>query len=559
MESNFGHGIQDRAHRGLLVASVTGLLVVVLVFWRAPSLWLQALTPDGRLDAGATAFVNSLRPLLVLLVAALFALALLPGARVAIASAWLAGAPAATAPTRLAWGLGAFALVLRLLIARFADIGLGDDGARVAWLEQWLQHPGLVWSGLWTPGHLYLHAAMNVLIRNPVWSGVALSALASGITVGVLTRSVERDWGRFAALCGGVTMSLLPVSLAHGSTPDINPVFALFPVVALASAQQYVHRGSPRWLWLGCLLAGWATWCRYEAIALVPAIALVLWPRWKAMCLFVVGAFLPVVVWAWMESRASGQLGHVAHVMQNDPGLQGNNASHLFSLMGAVWQAVPLPVLLLGGAGAFRSLRARRGRAWMLPAAVHLAALTGAALLLGAGTQARYHILAGTVAAAYAGVGLAGVWRAHRGPAVGVAAVALVLFVIAPGLYPNDNDLWIRRSARLRAVVDEVRARAAGRDVAWVSEEAGYFYVCRARPPIARYHAMPRADSDPAALLRDLAGEAIVAVQPADRARARWQDLVARASATYEIRPAGTVEGYEIYDMLRRAAPGGDR
>ena len=554
MESKAGERSQSRTHRGLLFAAAIGLVLVLLLFWRAPSDWLQSLTPDGRLDAGTTGFLNGLRPLLLLFVAVGFVVALSPASRVATAAAWRAGLPAAATPTRLAWGMGAFAAVLRLVIARFADIGLGDDGARVAWLEQWLQQPAWVWSGLWTPGHLYLHAAMNVMIRNAVWSGVALSALASGITVGLLTRSFERDWGAVAAFCGGITMSLLPVSLAHGSTPDVNPVFAVFPVAAMVFARQYARdRSAVRFL-LACLFAGWATWCRYEAVVLVPAIALVLWPRWKAMFLFVTGGFLPIVAWGWMESRTSGQVGHVAHVMQADPGLRGSMVSHLFSLTGSVWQAVPLPVMLLGAAGVVRSLRARRGREWMLLGSVHLAALTGAALLLGAGTQPRYYILVGTLAAGYAGIALAGVWRENFRVAAWVTVLATLLFVIAPGLYPNDNDLWIRRSARLRTVVDDVRARASGGDVIWVSDEAGYFYACRVRPPLARYHSMPRADSDPAAVMAELeaAPAAVVAVEPQDRVRERWARFAALAAATYDVQPAGSVQGYQIYHLVRR-------
>lgn len=121
-------------------------------------------------------------------------------------------------------------------------------------------------------------------------------------------------------------------------------------------------------------------------------------------------------------------------------------------------------------------------------------------------------------------------------------------------MFPGENDLWVRRSPRLRALVDDVRARASGQDVIWVSDEAGYFYSCRVRPPLARYHSMPRADSDPAAVMAELgaAPAAVAAVETQDRARERWSRFAALAAETYDVQPAGTVQGYQIYNLVRR-------
>jgi len=548
----------NRVHGGLLGVALLGAVLTAILYARAPSAWLQTLTPDGTLEPRTAGFLDAMRIFLAGGSAALFAAALLPGLRGAMAAAWRAAAPGTTpaAPrwTKAPWVLGGFAFVLRLAIATRADIGLGDDGARVAWLQSWLQQPAPVWSGLWLPGHLYLHALVYLVVRDVLWAGVVLSALAAGGATALLVRALERDWGAAAAWFGGLMIAVLPVSLAYGSTPDVNPVFAFFPVAAIAGVQRYLRRGGRGWWAAAVLAAAWATWCRFEAIGLVPAIALLFWPRFRHLLAFAVLGLVPFLAWNTVEGLQSGQAGHVAQVVKSDPALGGSLVSHLFSLIGAFWQSMPLPVLLLGIAGAVRAVRLHRGRAWLLLAVLHAGALVATTLLFHAGTQPRYYILAGTIVAFYAAVGWAGV--VAQSPRLGLclAGAVLVLLAVVPGVFPGENDLWIRRSPRLRALVDDVRARASGRDVLWVSDEAGYFYACRVRPPLARYHSMPRADSDPAAVMAELgaAPTAVVAVEPQDRVRERWARFAALAAATYDVQPAGTVQGYQIYNLVRR-------
>ncbi len=545
------------APRALVGAVLALALVTLAVFVRAPSAWLRAMTPDGGLEPHTAFFLDSLRWLLLLATVGLALAWASPGVRRALAASWKADPSSASQSLASRWLAPACALaaaILRLAVASQSDFGLGDDGARAAWLASWLQHPHAVWTGMWLPGHLYLQALVALVVGDPSWSGVVLSALGTAGCAWILVRAVERDWGFHAALATGVIIAISPVSLAHGATADINPMFAFFPIAAVAAIERFLNGGGRRWLWIGGALLAWSTWCRFDAIVLVPAVAILLWPRRTMLLVFALGSLLPFVLWNAVESMQTGQAAHVARVVQNDPGLRGSLVSLVFSLLGGVWQAVPLPCAVLGIAGMLRALRARRGRAWMPLALFHAGVLAATTWLLGAGTQPRYFILTGTIVAAYAGIGWAGIIAASRRTGWIVAVVASALLVITPGLFASHHDLWVRRDAHLRALVDAVRGAAAGRDVIWVSEESGYLYWCRVRTPISTYHAMPRADSDARALLEEMraARAAVACVQDGSQTEERWSRFAAAATPEWDVRPAGARDGYRLYDLVRR-------
>ncbi len=350
--------------RPLLSAGLLALGVAVLLFLRPPSEWLRSLAPDGSLESRTARFLDAGPGLWLLAALLLLALALWSSGRKALAGAVAAPAPAPRRPGRwLAPALGALAFLARLVAARFSDIGLGDDGARVFWLESWIESPHAVWSGLWLPAHLYVHALLYSVVRDAVWAGVLLSAIAAGGTVWILARAVEWGWGRRAAACAGVAAALMPVSLAHGATPDVNPVFAFFVVAATAAVWRGRAAGAGVWLLLGWACLATATWMRFDSIVLVPIVAALLLPRWIAAGLFAVAAGLPLVIWNLVAARLAGEGGDAMSVVQQDPTLAGSLVALGFTYMGAIWQAVTLPVVVLGLCGAWRAVRARRSRA----------------------------------------------------------------------------------------------------------------------------------------------------------------------------------------------------
>lgn len=538
--------------RPLALAAGGSLLLAAVLFVRAPSEWLRMVSPDGELNAGTARFLDSLRWWWAAAAVVALAAAARPDLRRTLAAAWTSAAPVLRSTGRTpALVCGAIAVLARLVLGAAGDPGLGDDGARVAWLLEWLQAPHLVWSGLWLPGHLYLHAFFWLVLRDAVWAGIVLSALASGGTTALLAHAAGRDWGRAAGWGAGIATAILPVSLAHGSTPDVNPVFTFLAVAAMAAA---MHAGRWRGFVLAALASAWATWCRFDAIAIVPGVAAMLWPhRLRAIALAVV-SLVPFVLWNVADMLRTGQAGHVAQVVQQDPTLRGAPLSLAFSFLGGLWQAAPLPCLLLGIAGAVRALRARRGRGWMLLALLHAGALAGTTVVFQAGTQPRYFILTGTIAAAYTGVALGGLFAASRRVAWSAVALGLVALVVAPLAYPVERDLWIRRDPRLRQLVDTVHALSPDHDIVWVAEESAYLYVCRIGIAIERYHGMPRADSDPALVLTRLddARQATACVQQATLPLERWSRFETLAAPTWNIQFVREVSGYKIYALDRR-------
>jgi hypothetical protein len=550
----------------LVLAAIATALVVAVLSVRAPSAWLSALSPDGELNAGTASFLDALRLWMAAAAAVVLAAGMHRGVRNALAATWRQPPPpapaiAAARPLRLALVCGAVAALLRIVLGAAADVGLGDDGARVAWLQEWLQEPHLVWTGMWLPGHLYVHALFTVILRDAVWAGIVLSALACGGTTALLAHAVARDWGRIAGVTAGILTAILPVSLAHGATPDVNPFFAFCAVAALAAAAN-AHRGradrtyrhAGRDFALAALAIAWATWCRFDAIALVPGIAALFWPQRLRAVAFTVVSLLPFVAWNVADALHTGQAGHVAQVVSRDPTLVGSKLSLLFSYLGAIWQAAPLSVLLLGLAGAARALRARRGRAWLILVVLHAGILAGTTWFFQAGTQPRYFILIGAICGAYAGVGLAALISTSRRIAATGIAVTLAALIAAPFAYPVERDLWLRRDARLRRLVDSVADLRRERDVVWVAEESAYFFLCRTRIAADDYHGLPRHDSDPALALDRLHADdhAIACVQQAPLPLERWTRFTALAAADWDVRFVREQAGYAIYDLVRR-------
>jgi len=561
-----GRGLDRR----LLVGAFGALALALALALRPASQWLSSFTPDGALTPGTARFLDSGAWLwglagIVTLIAGLSA-----GVRQALAAGWREPAPfrpvsSAIIPRVgssfpwLAPGFGLLAFGLRIAVAAFSDIGLGDDGARVAWLQQWLEDPHWVWSGLWLPAHLYLHALFNAVIHDLVWSGVLLSACAAGGTVWILTCGVQAHWGSFAAVVAAALATVLPVSLAYGANPDVNPVFAFFVVSSTAavlrarSEYEAQRRTAFRWLFLSWFCLAAASWMRFDCIVLVPAIAVLLWPRrWTAIA-FAVAAAVPLVLWNVADSVITQQPGRVMNVVQQDPTLGGSIISQAFTFGGGIWQAVTLPVVFLGTMGVVRALRACRGRGWIVPALAHLAALAGTTLVFHAGTQPRYFLVVASIWAAYAGVGLAGIAARSRRVAGAVGLLGLALLASTPQLYPGESDLWMRRSPELRSLVDEVSRLADGGHVVWVSEESGYFYSCRVQPPRRFYHALPRPDSDPRTVIEGLreADSAIACVQQLPLPRQRWESLSTLLAGDWIVEPLATRGNYQLLALRR--------
>jgi hypothetical protein len=525
---------------------------------RSPSEWLRRAAPDGRLDPGSARFVDALPILLAAAGALLLAAAASRPLRAALAGAWNAP-PAGSRPWRSIPALAIAAGALRLVISRISDQGLGDDGARVVWLERWLRHPEPIWSGYWAPGHLYIQALLRLVVGDSIRAGILLSALAATGTAWILARRAESVWGRASAVLVVCFAGLSPVSVAYGATPDVNPVFAFAVVASVAAARRATSPGrTGPWLAVSWIAFAVAAWSRFEAFLLAPAVALALWPRRRTALVHGASLLVPTLVWSLGDWLSTGQAARVVSAVSHDPALQGSRAALLFTYSGAWWQGLGLPLVVLAPFGVARALRSRAAREWIPVVLLHLSALTAAMWTSGTGTQARYFILDGALLGFYAAAALGGVLDRSRRAGAALAVAALALLAWTPGLYSGEGHLWACRDAGQRALVDAVRARAGEDHVLWIAGGSAYFYACRTRIPIERYHAMGRSDDSPErvlAELRDAAADGVlVCVDESPRALAQWRAIGDGWPGDVE-----AVEPANGYRLFRMTAPGAAR
>ena len=548
------------------IAGAAGLLAVavgLVLLLRPLSHWLLPFTADGALEPATARFLDALW----VLVLGAGILALLASVQPALGAAFagmLGGPPQAGGKQRrsLVALVALLTLVARLVVAQKSDIGLGDDGARVAWLLHWLQHPEPVPRELWGPGHLYLHALFWLVFRDAVRAGIVLSALSSAATVFLLGRTVERHWGRAAGTLAALFVAVLPVTNAHAATPDVNPVFAFLCVAAVCCAQRSAQ-GSFLWLVLGWVCVFFAAWSRFETFLLVPAFAAPLWRRWRRALVFALACLLPSVLWAAAVQQAHGDFMRLFHTLKVDPTLSRPLGSRVFDFLWAGWLAVPLSMALLGAVGGARALRWRRGAEFLPLLLLHLGSLLLATWSTGTGNQPRYFILVGSLAAAYAGAALGGALQRSPPSGLLLAALALVLVPWTGALFPHEGELWIRHIPRLRQVTDCVAASRAtealqAAPVVWIADEAGYFFLCRERLPVERYHSMPRAESDASAIAAALRGEPVTLVVLRDNAESerRWQALAAALGETWQVEERGQrCADYRLLELRAPPAP----
>lgn len=537
-------------------------LLAGLALHRYPiSRWLQALAPDGLLDPGTVHFLDALHYLLFVGAFLCFLIAARPGLREVLGVAVATAPPPAVGGRATRWiPMVAFlSLALHVLIGARSDIGLGDDGARVAWLQQWLLDPRPVWSGLWAPGYLYLHALWWLVTRDAIWAGILMSAFACGGTAWILGRSVERNWGAAAGICAAGGVTLLPVAVSYGSVPDVCPVFSFLIVATIAALGRYASSGRRVWLGFAWLALAVASWSRFETSLLIPGILVPLWPKRRVAAWFGFAALLPTIVWHSLPYLSQGSAPNVVSAVFHDEWLRSRaTASAVFTFFGGWWQGLTPPFAIAGTLGIVRALRSKRGREWLPTLILHLCCFVGLVIFTRGGSSPRYYVLAGSILAAYTGVWLGGIYDQSR--VYGLMAVAGVgaALAVVPLMYPAEQQhLWIRRNPLLRGVVDRVEQVSAGKDVVWVSDASAYFYPCRVKLPITRYHAMSRSDSDPVLVLSELrsANFATACVRNTQNSALLWSALMEHGDREWSATSLESLPGYFLYSMVRRDPP----
>ena len=249
-----------------------------------------------------------------------------------------------------------------------SDIGMGDDGARVVGLQEWLLDPSRSCRAGGCPASLSARALQPGSFATPC-GPVSFFRECSWRTTWILTRA-SRRCGVDALVVAAATGSILPVQVAYGANPDNNPVFAFFVVAATAAVLRGARSDSKRWLAVGCFLLATATWMRYDALPLVPVVGLLLWPRRLRSILFVCASLLPMVFWTVADSLISQKTGNVVGVILQDPSLNMSVTAKAFHQLVRFGTGSPSR-LVLGVMGMVRSLKARQAgldgpasRAW---------------------------------------------------------------------------------------------------------------------------------------------------------------------------------------------------
>src|SRR5262245_2917261 len=409
MRAAFSSRSRRHLDRWLLLIGGLGLVLGLALHWYPVSVLASALSPDNSLEIATARFLDSLHYLLIF------------GSVVCVLLAW--NEPmresffgAVTSPPSLRdesgtspyWipSIAVAAFLLRIGIGAISDIGLGDDGARVAWLKGWLLEPRPIWWGLWAPGHLYLQALAWLLVRDEIRAGILLSALASGGLAWILGQSVKRSWGQAAGACAAIGAAVLPVGVAYGATPDVSAPFAFLIVAAIASVGRYVREGRRVWIILALLAIAFASWSRFETFLLIPGIVAPLWHRRTRALWFGMVALVPTLVWHSLRHLFPTEATpSIVRVVLHDPWLvQRPLIPALFSFLGGLWLGLTLPFIAAGVLGVIRSGRLKWGREWLLILLLHLCAFIGMFSLTHGAASPRYYILPGSILAAYTGI-----------------------------------------------------------------------------------------------------------------------------------------------------------
>jgi len=429
--------VNEAARHSYLPLGIGLLLLALslLLFLQPPSTLLLRLSPDGQLNPDTAAFLD-LAWIMLLVFGCLFLLiaasrTVRRGSLSAMAEP--GSSQVASIDLKPVLWIALVAFVARCVVGVVGDPSLGDDGARNWWLREWMQDPTFVRSGLWAPGHLYVHALFDLVLRKAEIAGMVLAAGSYAGCILLLGTAAGRTWGRLAAISTSLLAAILPVSMAYGSVSDVNTFFAFLLIASVAAVQRAVHTSGWIWLVVAWVCIALAAWTRFETFLLIPAIAMLLWRKPVVMIVFALLSLVPTLTWNFLNFLSSGDPNMVYNAVRADTGLAVSRVSALFGLLTAAWQALTLPLIVLGALGMIRALKARRGREWMGLLFLHLAALSAATIVSATGNQARYLILAGAILAYYTGVAISGIAQTNRR----MAGIVMLVAALAAAFLPS--------------------------------------------------------------------------------------------------------------------------
>lgn len=280
----------------------------------------------------------------------------------------------------LAWPVAilAIALAVRLALLPYASQDTNDHTGRIFIAWRWAEDPFLFLHGRWPTLHFLLVGPVITLFDDAILAPVLLHVAVGALVPVVLYLFAEREFGnRNAALAVGIAYALYPVAIRTSLEVLAQPWFSLCLALTLLALSRAREAGGD---WRYAAAAGVATTLgallRVEGWALIPFLALVLWPKWAAALVFVavamVGPGLSMLANAAHYGDPLFQINAPTAIMVDDLGGKDRPLGERLATFGQlvvrlIAGLTPL-LAILAGLGALSCLvRRERQAVWLLP------------------------------------------------------------------------------------------------------------------------------------------------------------------------------------------------
>jgi hypothetical protein len=275
-----------------------------------------------------------------------------------------------------------FALIVRLLAFPYTSVtNEGDAVSRIFIAWQWLEEPKFIPDRGWPPLHFYMLGASLKLWFDPVRSPSVLHILLSIATAIPLWAFARREWGELGALFVGAAYLFYPLSWRLGYLPASEVPFVFFVAIALYFLSCARSKLRARDAIFSGISMSLAAALRFEAWALIPLLALVLWGKWKQFFLYLI--FASVFPVFWMSQNVLHGLAPISHMTTlRDWELKVeaiNEGLNVFEILRrlvyfptVVFFGLTPPVAVVCAIGGWITWKNRAKRVWLFPFAVLL-------------------------------------------------------------------------------------------------------------------------------------------------------------------------------------------
>lgn len=188
-------------------------------------------------------------------------------------------------PRWTALGLLLVALIIRTIILNLTIDVPGDGPTRAIGAYKWMHSPSLIISGVWLPGHTYLHGLFYCILDDPAVAARIFNVLLGTLTVPVFYLLIRQVFDPSAALLAALMLIFLPIHAGLSASSLTEPTF-LFEFLAgslflILAAKADAHRF--QYLIPALLLLALAVMTRYEGWILTPVLVTYYYTRTRQL------------------------------------------------------------------------------------------------------------------------------------------------------------------------------------------------------------------------------------------------------------------------------------